>query len=601
VRKRDPGRALPLLLLLAGGAGGEEPPAPAPRFTECAAERGLAGIEPYRILLTDLDDDGWSEALVQQRAGGHPGNPGGPVRVFANRCDPQGGRRFQEVPGSVPRFADAGPDPEARPTGVFVVAGDLDGDGRTDLFRACYQEPADHPEAPDTGERSAWLRGIGDPGTPRFALVPESGVGADGPVTTCGAAFLDADRDGDLDLFVGNWYQRFGRGLLAHPDRLYRNDGAGRFSDATAEAGLLTKPTVGEPDSHRPTYGVSHGDFDGDGWPDIFTATYGRQANRLWRNRGDGTFEDWAPRVGFDGDAERSGAYPEWIRENPRLADRRTEPPFRAHGNSFSAVPADFDADGDLDLFVAEITHGWTGPSSDLSALLVNEGPTADPPFRLRRVSAPFERPRRSKWWNQGDYLACWADFDLDGRLDLALGSGAYPDDQRLRVYRQTEGGGFEEVSREWGIDFSDVWHLAADDIDGDGAVDLLVSGHPAEWSDRKAPVLALFRNRPDPGRHWLEVTLEGAGDPDGANRSAIGARVRVTAGGTVQTREVLSAAGHFGLAPPRRLHFGLGAHARVERLEVAWPDRVGSRQAFADLPADAWIHIRQGADPAPR
>jgi len=93
------------------------------------------------------------------------------------------------------------------------------------------------------------------------------------------------------------------------------------------------------------------------------------------------------------------------------------------------------------------------------------------------------------------------------------------------------------------------------------------------------------------------QLTLEGAAGrrKGGANRFAIGARVRLTAGGVTQTREVLSASGHFGSAPSRVLHFGLGKNTKITKIEVVWPDRAGSRQVFENLAADRRYLIRQG------
>jgi hypothetical protein len=572
----------------------------APRFVEAADRLGLGGVPAYRVFMTDVDDDGYPDAIVQIRDAKGPVNPGGVARLFLNVADPRapGGRGFRQVPGALDRITEGRRD-STRNTGVFVVAGDIDNDGRLDLFRACYQEQADHPEFPDTGERSAVALGDGKGG---FSVVARSGVGEDGPVTTCGAALFDFDRDGRLDMFVGNWYVSFGRGLESHPDRLYRGDGTGRFKDITESAGLMTARAAGRPDSSRPTYGVSHTDVDNDGHPDLLVSTYGRQWNRLWRNTGRRNFVEWGPRTGFDGDEDRSGVYPDWTKEDRRIGTRSPEAPFRANGNSFSAVPADFDGDGDIDLFCCEIAHGWAGPSSDLTALLVNSGEAGG--WKFSRVSAPFERPKRNKWWNQGDYLASWGDFDNDGLLDLALCSGSYPDNQRLRVYRQRKDRSFEDVTAAWGIDFPDAWHMSVADVDGDGALDIVATGHPASWNKRSGDVLAVWLNRAPRRNRWIALTLEGAagrpGSQGGANRSAIGARVRIAAGGVTQTREVLSSLGHFGSHSPLTQHFGLGEADIVEVVEVFWPDAEGTRQTFVGLKPNAHYRLVQG-ERAPR
>ncbi|MCI0343547.1 MAG: CRTAC1 family protein [Planctomycetales bacterium] len=585
--------ASPLLLLGLAPASAQEPPAPAPPaagplLREVAAAVGLGDVRAYRVALVDADGDGWDDALIHE--GGGPPAARGSARLFRNVADPAsaGARRFVETTDAC-GIREGGPNGKPAAS-VFALVGDVDNDGTPDLFRAAYQEPLDHATAPDTGDRSAILLGARAADGARYRAPGDSGVGADGPVTTSAAAFLDYDRDGNLDLFVGNWYVRYGKGLEAHPDRLYRGDGRGKFADVTVAAALMTRPEPGHADSSRPTYGVAAADLDNDGWPDVLASSYGRQWNRLWRNRGDGTFQDWGPGSGFDGDADRSGVYPEWIRDNPRIGKRETEPPFRANGNSFSAVPADYDDDGDTDVFLCEITHAWAGPSSDLSALLANQGPQATPPWRFVRVTAPFERPRTRQAWNQGDVGAAWGDLDNDGFLDLVLASTAYPDDQRLRIYRQRPDRGFEDATAAFGVDFRDSNQVGIGDYDRDGALDLLVAGNPHDWNGRKTHVAALFRGTPAPGRHWVEVILDGG---PGSNRSAFGARVSVTAGGVTRTRAVLSSTGHFGLSPSRTLHFGLGAADRIEKLAIRWPDRAGTVQELRDLPVDRVHEIR--------
>jgi hypothetical protein len=577
--------AMAAALLVRASAGAEGPvPAAAPAvagFEDVAERWGLPAFPAGRSAAVDLDGDGWPDLVCNAGA-----------RVFRNEAAPGGGRRFVEVTET------AGLAPEGGRRGASVLAwGDVDGDGDVDCFYGRYGDfEAEAKRKDDDGLRSE-VR-LND-GKGRFATKEGSGVGARAE-TTSAATFLDADGDGVLDLYVGNWYARYGEGLECFPSRLYRGKGDGTFEDVTERAGMLGVAEPGRRDSRRPVYGVTHTDWDGDGDADLLVCAYGRQWNVLWRNDGGMRFTDVAEAAGFDGDADRSGVYPAAAREHPRLRDLEDEKPFRSNGNTFDAAVADFDADGDADVFLAEITHWWAGPSSDRSALLVNGG--AGKGFAFAREERGVVRTHATERWNQGDLFAGWLDVGADGLLDLFVASGDYPDEQRLRLYRQRAGGSFEEATAALGLDWTNCAQPTVADFDRDGLADLLLGNSNTRLSPEQAKgrVLrpALFRQRA--GGRWLRLTLEGKGR-GGANRSAIGARVTLRAGPLTVVREVLGSRGHAGHHDEFALTFGLGPHAVVDEVLVRWPDRAGTVERHASLPADRSVHLRQGSPPSPR
>lgn len=573
------------LLILASAvvttAQGEEP---APRFVNAAAEFGLAEVAPGRIYLHDLNNDGYPDLVAQfPDAGKGPGNKGGVAKFYLNQPGKDGQRVFalyeNATVGHNGKFEEG-----TRHAGVFTIFGDVWNNGHVDLYRPVFQEMKDHKDFPDTGERGGIWIGESKSSGVGFEYKGAVEVAATG---TCAAAFLDYDRDGNLDLFLGGWYVRYGVSYEGHVNRLYKGDGKGGFTDVTEAAGLLTIPEHAKTESSRPTYGVSICDYNGDGWQDIAVANYGRQWNRLWHNNGDGTFKDVAPELGVDGDDITHGKYPGWVR-------RQAEAPFRANGNTFSIAPADFDNDGDIDLFCSEITHGWAGESSDLSALLINQGREGG--FKFTRLVEPFIRERADKDnWNQGDLMALWGDLDHDGLQDLVLASSAYPDNQRLRVYRQTPEHSFEDVTLAWGIDWDICGHIAMDDLDGDGDLDIVGMGGKRHSKMHERNVISVWRNDGAQGT-WLRVTLEGGaelGKKGGANRSAYGAKVWVTAGETTMLREVQSAAGHQGVAQARTLHFGLG-DAKEVTVKVEWPDGKLTVTEYKNVKANQHLRVHQ-------
>lgn len=535
--------AVATLTLVAPAHGNDE------RFRDVAGDFGLEA-EGARVAWGDLDGDGWLDAIVDRH------------RVFVQR--PTATPRFVE---QLDHGLDVDPDVEGERRADFVVLGDVDADGDLDVFSGIrlelefWQRDPENEGAPlvdDAGERVPQKPDAGfrsriylNDGSGRFTAAAGSDLANPATTSTC-ATFLDYDLDGNLDLFVGNWYVSYGWSVEAYDDRLYRGLGDGRFEDVTAKAGLVLEREAGTRGSARPTYGVAAADWDADGDQDLFVCAYGRQWNLHWRNRGDGTFEEIGESTGFDGDANRSGHYPPIVR-------RGTESPFRSNGNTFDVALADFDDDGDLDAFLADITHWWAGSSSDRSQVLVNQG--SDEAFRFERPGTLGIEREHVDRWNQGDIAAAWADLDGDGWLDLLLGSSDYPDDQRLRCFWNDSGRGFEDRTQALGLDWIGAAQFSVGDVDRDGDPDVLTGRSlfrlDAETRKALGPEVGLLLNPTDDAR-WLTIELAGNG-PGGANRQGIGARVEIDLTDRTLHRIVQGGAGHGGRQDPAELLVGLG------------------------------------------
>ncbi len=417
-------------------------------------------------------------------------------------------------------------------------------------------------------------------GEGKFTLRKNSGVG-NYAETVIAALFVDYDRDGNLDLFTGSAYTAYGKSLEAFPDRLYRGKGDGTFEEVTKKAGLLGIAQPGQKESRKPTYGVAHTDWNNDGWQDLLVMTYGRQWNRLWKNNGDGTFTDMAAQTHFDGDSDRKGVYPEIVK-------RRAEMPFRSNGNTFDCAIADFDGDGDMDCFLGEITHWWAGSSSDLSMLLVNRG--AREKFAFDRNPNMITRTHATPRWNQGDIHAGWIDVENDGRLDLLVASSDYPDDQILRLYHQNSKGTFDDWTTRLGFRWANAAQISLGDFNRDGKTDLLIttSNMRLTKEQRKGRDLSvgLFQNRISNGNNFLTLQLQG---------QAIGARVSIWTGNHRQTREVYGGLGHAGHRDQTSCRFGLGKSKTVDKVEVRWPDQKATVQVFENIDPNHFYTLERG------
>lgn len=357
---------------------------------------------------------------------------------------------------------------------------------------------------------------------------------------TAAAAFGDGNGDGKLDLYWGNWLVHY-PDPAAVADVYMMGNGDGTFTNESMASGIGA--------TRLPCYGVAWNDFDNNGYQDIWVGNYGYSRNLLWNNDGTGKFKDVASAkgvardgIGFQG------------------------------GNTFGGDFGDIDNDGDLDLFAANIAHPRYQPESDISMLLINQGP---PEFKFTE-----ERQVRGIAYDEGDVNGAFADFDNDGDLDLAVAS-LYPG-HFSKLYENDGKGYFTDVSYQANVAVENAVTVAWADVDHDGDLDLLVV-------DRAGQNRAhLFINRVGSKNSWITLDLQGTT----TNRGGIGARVTVKAGGVTQMREVRAGGGH-NVQSDRIVHFGLGSSATIDEVKVAWVG--GSTETISGITPRGRFRVVQG------
>ena len=619
----DTGEPPPPLACRTGAAWNPATPA----FREVTADYGLAELTAKRMSTADLDNDGYADLVawndvVNTRTSFTLPVTGWLVRVLMNRPREGGapGRRFVEATRESNFLALRDGTTDHGRLVTIVAFADVDNDGDLDAYTGTM--PTAMPTATqdaDPGDRGTIL--LND-GHGVFALGPVSDAtpGADSSPQTIGAIFNDQNLDGRVDLLVGYHSSVFGL-PIGQQSQMFRGAGDGTFGEVTDAVGMALESTNGSlltVTNNRPLYGISACDVNNDGRLDIIGAAYGRQFNLLMTSHGD-TFEDESQASGVGGDSNRDfsdnqtyrcycaampGRCPATVPAvsagftcggrgtwNPAVDER----PWRLNGNTFSIACGDVDNDGDIDLYTGEIAHPDVGANSDRAELLVNDTVAGGP----TRFSRPGRRATGlvppSGTGDEGVLSNAMFDFDNDGRLDIWAGGSDYPN-QFGWLFAQGADGHFTEVSRAAGIRHACPLGVAWADFDHDGDVDMVVGTSTARtcgtaWMGRS--VVRVYENIASEA-NWTTVRLVGRGD-GGANRAAIGARVRVTTGDVTQTRDVQGNWGLAGLATELPVHVGLGAHCTIDRLEVRWPDAAHSVETFTDVRANYPLEIVQG------
>lgn len=612
------------------------------RFTDVSEEWGLRELQAdgFRLTTADYDGDGWPDLAISRGVTSGVRDDFTDETVLRRRflLRNTGEGRFEDVTRSSGFAAlrtspEGGTDLDGGRAWTFALWADVDNDGDVDgvTFTDTWEIDVDNP---DQGDRTEVLLNNGD-GT--FALADLSVDPSElheAFTHTTSATFLDADRDGRIDLFVGNQYGVFGNHATAELDHLYLGAGDGLFRERTRDVGMETEVggsrnpanasdyTDDEGGNVRwATFGVTACDIDGDGDSDLLTQTYGRGLNQMWLNDGDGNYTNATAGSGWSRDEGDDYSTDERFRcycanEGAGASDCAGVPSprigcspggwlpgwddaiHRLGGNTFSAVCADLDNDGDADLATGEIRHWWTPGASDPSNIAWNDG--GSPPTFSRRPleDTGLAQDPPADDWNEGDLTLGAFDLDNDGFLDLVRPQSDYPD-TRLHLYRNRRDGTFAEEARAAGIDFERASGLAVADFDRDGDLDIAV-GYSRMRCDGECiydtPEVHLFRNDGAEQVNSLQLRLRGSGR-GGTNVSGIGAEVRVTANGVTQVRELTGGHGHAGIQNTLALHIGLRDACVAETVEVRWNDAAGTVQTFEDLPANYETVLVEGAD----
>ena len=560
---------------------------------------------------------------------------------FSARSGPRGKTMFVQLPADETGFKTENryADPEmwgklyhefgVGPMGSGVAIGDYDGDGRPDIFVVSKTEScrlfrnvgdfrfedvsekagvADHGDAARIWKQGAAFADVNNDGwldlyvcrfnQPNLLYLNKgdgtfreaahaSGLGVVDASSM--AAFCDYDRDGWLDVYVQTNLLNTATHPAGQRDYLFHNNRDGTFTDVTEQAGLSLQDTQG----HSATWW----DYDNDEWPDLYVANDFAPPDKLYRNRGDGTF---------------TNVIDQTLPHTPY--------------SSMGADLGDVNNDGKIDLIVTDMAA--RSHQKDQRTMAATRARQTDPRDDSTAAQGYL---RNALYLNTGTsrtleaaYLAgidatdwTWSprfeDLDNDSRLDLFVTTGMHREIHnadliqammaaetamgRIRIarsspilnepnlaFRNLGDLQFKDASVAWGLDHREVSFASAfGDLDGDGDLDLVFTNYEAPAT--------LLRNDGDSG-HSIIIALRGSS----SNRFGVGASVRLETASGAQVRTLCLARGYMATSEPI-LHFGLGDEQAVTRLTVSWPS--GHRQVFEHLAVDSSYTITEPEGPA--
>jgi len=536
---------------------------PVPRFEEIAKQAGLtvphiSSPEKKYIVesmsggvgFIDCDNDGKLDIVTVN---------GSTVDRYRQGGDPMVTLYHQDTnQGANPKFTDITKSAglARKGWGMGVAVADFDNDGLQDLYVTGFGG-------------NVLYRNLGNC---KFEDVTEkAGLRAGG--FGAGAAWGDYDRDGNVDLFVARYVHldinnlpEFGSkqdsctlmsakvqcgplGLPGETNLLFRNRGDGTFEDITKKAGVYNGSGA---------YGMQPiwFDYDNDGWPDLYVAN-DAGPNYLYHNNHDGKFEDVSLISGtaVDGNGKPQG--------------------------SMGVDAADFSHDGRLDLFVTNFTFQpdtlyWNQGAQGF-ADISSSARLADPTYVNVGWGTAFFDAANSGW---PDILV--ANGHVFPQVDAIKGAASYR--ESIQLFHNNRDRTFEDITALSGLDmlYPASWRGAAfGDVANNGKIDVVIL-------DEDGPPILLM-NRTVSNNHAALFDLVGTK----SNKAAIGARITVTAGDLVQFNEVRGGASYLS-QNDLRLHFGLGSRAMIDTVEIMWPS--GTRETYRSLPADCIYKIVEGA-----
>ncbi|MFI5202997.1 MAG: CRTAC1 family protein [Flavobacteriales bacterium] len=530
------------------------------KLEDITSKSGLSGLLNYRIAIDDLNNDDMPDLLSVYAT-----ETSTKLRVFYNTTNQTGKNLFTEN-------AEIGELTEFLSTDIVSVF-DINQDGQEDIITiGHYLEKSISGDSclENTGRNESYLPNIflGNGGE-KFIDMPFQDVLLQ-PINSTSATCVnvaDFNKDGKPDIYVGSWYDSRCMNKPMHKFLFVS------FSDALYIERKETAEKSGLMKNNKGLFGSTTTDWNNDGWMDIITCPYDTTGfGNLFKNNGDGTFTDVAEDMNY----------------SPCTMKGDNKQPMVP----WEAMPCDFDNDGDMD-FALALVHGGSDIGEGRTCILENLGIKQKYKLKVRNDIIVRVNPQDS---HHGDHKVVWCDLNNDGWQDLIISDAGYekgPGKGRVHFCLQNptthklidvtvKTGLVDTITGLPAACINQPHAVEPIDFDMDGDEDVVIG--KMGLSD-----FGVLENKDGNNNNWIKIKLIA---PEGVNADCIGARVKITAGGITQTKEVSGPQGHYGGQQWYVLHVGVGKSKKIDKIEITWPDKKGSKTMLKKVKVNQFIKV---------
>ena len=490
-------------------------------FTDVTDSMGLGDITATRLYAIDFNNDGYTDLVTLPE-------PYSFAEFF----------QFDPASKNWKKISSPFESPRAIRASILAFA-DFDKDGVYDLIMATFNQKTEL-----TPEPLRLFQGALQQGVYQLQEIPDAFPSRHDPIASL--ALLDYDLDGHLDIYIGNWYDDQKSPARIVPDRLYQGK-VFKFQEQThlLEGELKYSRAQNNYPNARPTFGTSVCDINGDGYPDILTASSSGFGNRLWIAQGENQgFKDMGVTSGYAYDQE-GDFLP------------------RGGGNSTFSKCADYNNDGIMDVAIGEIVMSYDDKSRDVSGILTGFSRGS----RVTFIRRNYYRDDGSELNHRGDRRGVWLDYNNDGLTDLLIDNSGFPPHSRMVLFQQESDHGYLDQSENLGIDILNPSGSISLDFDQDGDIDIITGQVSTRKYELKKRLYAFKNKHPLKGNAY-RFHLRGRK----SNIHGLGGTIVLRSDKHFYQQAIDYLYGFFPSQNEEGTHFVLPPDEKIQFVEVVWP-----------------------------